>query len=76
MACGMSVCVSLSINVCMFTVSNALLMSNATAMVRVGGMGWPKPAATVPLMLCSAVLVECLVLNPCCVGMFGMSCVM
>ena len=47
MVCGMFVCVSLSINVCMFTVSNALLMSNATAMVRVGGMGWLKPVATV-----------------------------
>ena len=55
MVCGMFVCVSLSINVCMFTVSNALLMSNATAMVRVGGMGWLKPVATVLLMLCSAV---------------------
>ena len=76
MVCGMFVCVSLSINVCMFTVSNALLMSNATAMVRVGGMGWLKPVATVLLMLCSAVFVECLVLNPCCVGMFGMFCVM
>ena len=53
-----------------------LLMSNATAMVRVGGMGWLKPVATVLLMLCSAVFVECLVLNPCCVGMFGMLCVM
>ena len=52
MVCGMFVCVSLSINVCMFTVSNALLMSNATAMVRVGGMGWLKPVATVLLMLC------------------------
>ena len=30
MVCGMFVCVSLSVNVCMFTVSNALLMSNAT----------------------------------------------
>ena len=60
MVCGMFVCVSLSINVCMFTVSNALLMSNATAMVRVGGMGWLKPVATVLLMLCSAVFVECL----------------
>ena len=30
---------------CMFTVSNALLMSNATAMVRVGGMSWLKPAS-------------------------------
>ena len=76
MVCGMLVCVSLSINVCMFTVSNALLMSNATAMVRVGGMGWLKPVATVLLMLCSAVFVECLVLNPCCVVMFVMFCVM
>ena len=40
MVCGMLVCVSLSINVCMFTVSNALLMSNATVIVRVGGMCW------------------------------------
>ena len=54
--CGMFVCVSLSVNVCMFTVSNALLMSNATAIVRVGGMGWLKPVATVLLMLCSAVV--------------------
>ena len=49
-------------------------MSNATAMMRVGGMGWLKPVATVLLMLCSAVFVECLVLNPCCVVMFGMFC--
>ena len=65
----------LSNNVCMFTVLNALLMSNATAIVRVGGIGWLKPAATVLLMLCSAVVVECLVLNPSCVVMFGMFCV-
>ena len=57
MVCGMFVCVSLSINVCMFTVSNALLMSNATAMVRVGGMCWLKSVATVLLMMCSAVFV-------------------
>ena len=55
MVCGMFVCVSLSINGCMFTVSNALLKSNATAMVSVGGMGWLKPVATVLLMLCSDV---------------------
>ena len=54
MVCGMFVCVGLSVNVCMFAVSNALLLSNATAIVRV----------------------ECLVLNPCCVVMFGMFCVM
>ena len=59
----------------MFTVLNDLLMSNATAIVRVGGMDWLKPVATVLLMLCSAVFVECLVLNPCCVVMFGMFCV-
>ena len=70
-------CVSLSVNVCMSTVSNALLMSNATAIVvRVGGLGWLKPVATVLLMLCSAVFVECLVLNPCCVVMFSMFCVL
>ena len=40
MVCGMFVCVSLSINVCMFTVSNASLMSNGTAMMRVDGRGW------------------------------------
>ena len=76
MACGMFVCVCLSVNVGMFTVPNALLMSNDTAIVRVGGMGWLKPVATVLLMLCSDVFVECLVLNPCCVVMFGMFCVM
>ena len=54
--CVMLVCVSLTVNVCMFTVSNALLMSNATEIVRVGGIGWLTPVATVLLMLCSAVL--------------------
>ena len=76
MVCGMFVCVSLSVNVCMFSVSNALLMSNSTAIVRVGRMGWLKPVVTVLLMLCIAVFVECLVLNLCCVVMFGMFCVM
>ena len=66
MVCGMFVYVSLSINVYMFTVSNALLMSNATAMVRVGVMGWLKPVSTVLLMLCSAVFVECLVCSVLC----------
>ena len=70
MVCSMLVCVSLSINVCMFTVSNALLIPNATAIVRVGGMSWLKPVATVLMMLCSAVLVERLVLNPCYVVLY------
>ena len=55
---------------------DALFMSNATAIVRVGGMGWLKPVVTVLLILCSTVFVECLVLNPCCGVMFGMFCVM
>ena len=49
MLCGMFVCVSLSVNVSLFTVSNALPVSNASAIVRVGGMGWLKPVATVLL---------------------------
>ena len=44
--------------------------------LRMGGMCWLKPVATVLLMLCSAVFVECLFLNPCCVVIFGMFCVM
>ena len=60
---------------CVFTVSDALLMSNATAIVGVGGVGWLKPVATL-LLMCSAVFVECLVLNPCCVVIFDMFCVM
>ena len=47
------ICVSRSffVRVCMFTVSNALLMSSATAMVRAGGILWLKPDAIVLLML-------------------------
>ena len=33
MVCGMFGCCSLCVNVCMFTVSNAVLMSSATAIV-------------------------------------------
>ena len=47
------ICVSRSffVRVCMFSVSNALLMSSATAMVRAGGILWLKPDAIVLLML-------------------------
>ena len=41
----------------MLTVSNALLMSGATVIVRSGGLFWLKPVAMVLFMLCSAVLV-------------------
>ena len=72
------ICVSRSffVRVCMFTVSNALLMSSATAMVRAGGILWLKPDAIVLLMLWRAVVVECLALKPCCVWCCGMLLVM
>ena len=56
----------------MLTVPNALLMSSATVIVRSGGLFWLKPVAMVLFMLCSAVLVEWLLLKPCCVKMCGM----
>ena len=60
----------------MLIVSNALLMSSATVIVRSGGLFWLKPVAMVLFMLCSAVLVELLLLKPCCVEMCGMLFVM
>ena len=60
----------------MLTVSNALLMSSATVIVLSGGLFWLKPVAMVLFMLCSAVLVEWLLLKPCCVDMCGMLFVM
>ena len=56
----------------MLTVSNALLMSSATVIVRSDGLFWLKPVAMVLCMLCRAVLVEWLLLKPCCVEMCGM----
>ena len=38
MVCGMFVWCSLCMSVCMLTVSNALLMSSATVIVRSGGL--------------------------------------
>ena len=58
---------SLCVGVCMLTVSNALLMSSATVIVRSGGLFWLKPVDMVLFMLCIAVLVELLLLKPCCV---------
>ena len=55
----------------MLIVSNVLLMSSATVLVRSGGLFWVKPVAMVLFMLCSAVLVEWLLLRPCCVRCVG-----
>ena len=71
---GMFVCSSFLISVCMFIVSKALLISSATVIVRAGGAIWLNPFATVLFSVCSAVTVECCVLYPCCMGVFGMLC--
>ena len=47
----------------MLTVSNALLLSSATVIVRSGGLFWLKPVAIVLFMLCNGVIVEWLLLN-------------
>ena len=60
----------------MLTVSNALLMSSATLIARSGGLFCLKPVTMVLFMFCSAVLVEWLLLKPCCVEMCGMLFVM
>ena len=69
---GMLVCSSFLISVCMFIVLKVLLISSATVIVRLGRAIWMNPFATVLFTVCSAVTVECCVLYPCCMGVFGM----
>ena len=71
--CAWNVCL---ISVYMFIVSKALLISSATVIVRAGGAIWLNPFAMVLFSVCSAVTVECCVLYPCCMGLFGMFAVM
>ena len=66
------VCSSFLISVCMFIVSKALLISSDTVIGREGGVIWLNHLATVLFTVCSAVIVECCVLYPCCRGVFGM----
>ena len=72
----MFVCSSFLISMCMFIVPKALLISSATVIVRTGGAIGLNPFATVLFSVCSAVPVECCVLYPCCMGVFGMFVVM
>ena len=58
MVYGMFVWCSLCVSVCMFTVSNALLISSAAAIGRSVGLFWLKPIAIVLFMLCSDVLLS------------------
>ena len=73
---GLLVCNSFLISVCMFIVSKALLISSAAVIVRAGRTIWLNPFATARFTVCSTVTVECCVLYPCCVGVFGMFAVM
>ena len=72
----MFVCSSFLIRVGMFNVSKAFLISSATVIVRAGGAIWLKSFATVLFSVCSAITVECCVLYPCCMGVFGIFAVM
>ena len=68
---GILFCISFLKTVCTFIVSKALLISNATVIVRAWGAICLNPFATVLFNACSAVTVECCVLYPCCVGVFA-----
>ena len=59
------VCVVLFVSVCRCTVSNALLMSRAIAIVRCGGLFALNPVVMVLFMWCSAVVVDLCCLKPC-----------
>ena len=59
---GMFVCSSFLINMCIFIVSKALIISRATVIVRAGGAIWLNPFATTLFSVCSAITVECCVL--------------
>ena len=69
---GMLVCSSFLISVCMFIVLKALLKSTDTVIVRAWGEIWLNPFATVLFNVCSAVTIECCILYPCYVDVFGM----
>ena len=67
---------SFLINMYMFIVSKALLISNTTMIVHAGGAIWLNPFATVLFSVYNAVTVKCCVLYPCCMGVFVMFAVM
>ena len=73
---GILVCSNFLISVCMFIVSKALLIYSATVIVHAWRAISLNPFAMVLFTVCSAVNVECCVLYPCCVGVFGMFAVM
>ena len=73
---GILVCSSFLISVGMFIVSKGFLISSATVSVHEGRTIWLNLFATVLFSVCSAVTVECCVLCPWCMSVFGMFAVM
>ena len=73
---GMLACSNFLKSVCMFIVSKALLISSATVIVRAGGAIWLNPFVTVLFTVSNAITVECCILYPCYVCVFGMFTVM
>ena len=73
---GILICNSFLISVCMFIVSKSVLISSDTVIVHAGGVVWLIPFAMVLFNVCSAVTVDCCVLYPYCICVFGMSAVM
>ena len=67
---GILVCSSFLINVGMFIVSKALLISMLSDCSRRGAI-WLNPFATLLFYVCSAVIAEWCVLYTCCVGVFA-----
>ena len=68
---GMLVCSSFLISVCMCFAHIECYCDCSRR-----GAIWLNPFATMLFTVCSAVTVECCVLYPCCVGVFGMFAVM
>ena len=73
---GLFVCSSFQLSVCVFIVSKALLISSATVIVRAWRSIWLNHFSTVLFSVCSGVTLECCVLYPCYVGVFGVFAVM
>ena len=73
---GFLVCSSILISVCMFIVSKVLLISTVTVIVRVGEVISLNLFATMLLIVCTTVTVECCALCRCFVGVFGIFTVM
>ena len=56
--------------------AHPVIVLKATVIVHTGGAIWLNPFVAVLFSVCSAVTVECCVLYPCCMDVFGMFAVM